>query len=304
MAFTPASAIDTVNAVFGRHDGFRALHAKGIVCRGTFTPDPAAASLSRAAHMHGGTVPATVRFSNAAGDPRHPDWLPDPRGLAIKLYLPDGQRTDIVAVSSPRLPVRTPKDFIALIKAQGPGPRPGAGLPLFLLAHPRVLLVLPALMPTVLPRASYAGITYFGIHAFKWLDGDGRATFVRYALEPDFQAAKLSGKDAKRGGPDYLQNELRQRLATGTAQFTLKLTLAEPGDPIDDPSAGWPAGRRQVTAGRLVVEAIDTERETGDDVLVFDPTRLIDGIESSDDPVLRFRGAAYTESVARRMASR
>jgi catalase len=59
-----------------------------------------------------------------------------------------------------------------------------------------------------------------------------------------------------------------------------------------------------VTAGRLLIEALDTEREHGDDVLVFDPTRVLDGIELSDDPVLKFRGGAYTESVARRMASR
>ena len=35
-------------------------------------------------------------------------------------------------------------------------------------------------------------------------------------------------------------------------------------------------------------------------VLVFDPTRVTTGIELSDDPVLRFRRRAYSESVARR----
>jgi catalase len=58
-----------------------------------------------------------------------------------------------------------------------------------------------------------------------------------------------------------------------------------------------------VHAGTFALHALETERETGGDVLVFDPTRVIDGIELSDDPVLRFRGAAYTESVRRRMAS-
>jgi catalase len=297
----PGEAIDVVNAVFGRHPGSRALHAKGIVCRATFTPDPAAAALTRAAHLHSGPLPATVRFSNAAGDPTHPDWLPDPRGMAIKLYLPGGERTDIVAVSSPRLPVATPEPFIEMIRAQGPGPRPGLGLPRFLLSHPKVLLALPALAPTLAPRSSYAGITYHGIHAFRWLDAAGHVNYVRYTLKPAFQAAKLSPKQAKRGGPDYLQTELRDRLAGGPAQFTLTLIVAEPGDRTDDPSAGWPKTRRRVTAGQLVLDAIDEERDRGDDVLVFDPTRVIDGIECSDDPVLTFRGAAYTESVSRRM---
>jgi catalase len=36
-------------------------------------------------------------------------------------------------------------------------------------------------------------------------------------------------------------------------------------------------------------------------VLVFDPVRVTDGIELSDDPILRFRSPAYRVSVERRM---
>ena len=38
----------------------------------------------------------------------------------------------------------------------------------------------------------------------------------------------------------------------------------------------------------------------GDDILVFDPTRVTDGIDLSDDPILRFRPRAYAASVTRR----
>ena len=34
--------------------------------------------------------------------------------------------------------------------------------------------------------------------------------------------------------------------------------------------------------------------------MVFDPTRVVDGIELSDDPILRYRPSAYAESVKRR----
>src|SRR5262245_41071947 len=30
--------VDALNAVFGIHPGYRAVHAKGVVCEGTFTP--------------------------------------------------------------------------------------------------------------------------------------------------------------------------------------------------------------------------------------------------------------------------
>jgi catalase len=33
---------------------------------------------------------------------------------------------------------------------------------------------------------------------------------------------------------------------------------------------------------------------------VFDPTRVVDGIELPDDPVLHFRRSAYSESIVRR----
>jgi catalase len=89
-------------------------------------------------------------------------------------------------------------------------------------------------------------------------------------------------------------------LAAGPILFSLEVQIAGPGDPTDDPSAAWPKGRRRVTVGALRVTGLDTEREHGDDVLVFDPSRVTDGIECSDDPVLRFRPAAYSESVKRR----
>ncbi len=58
-----------------------------------------------------------------------------------------------------------------------------------------------------------------------------------------------------------------------------------------------------MTAGTLELTGLDTERETGGDILVFDPTRVVDGIECSDDPVLRFRPKAYGDSVAHRSGS-
>ena len=59
-----------------------------------------------------------------------------------------------------------------------------------------------------------------------------------------------------------------------------------------------------MAAGTLELTGLDTERETGGDVLVFDPSRVVDGIELSDDPVLRFRPEAYSGSVEHRTSSR
>src|SRR5581483_1091447 len=104
-------------------------------------------------------------------------------------------------------------------------------------------------------------------------------------------------------GKDYLHSEIRDRIARGPVRFRLELQVANPGDKVDDPSAAWPSDRQRVTAGTLELTALETERETGGDVLVFDPTRIVDGIELSDDPVLRYRHDAYSDSVAARMGA-
>lgn len=303
MTLTPEQAIDSVNSVFGRHQGSRALHAKGTLCKGTFSASPEAASLTRAPHMKGEIIAATIRFSNGSGNPNQPDYLPDPRGLAVKLYVGDDSRTDIVAVSSPRFPTRTPEGFIELVLAQGAGAAALWKLPRFLARHPEAIGVLPVVAPTLRPPASYAVISYYGIHAFKWISDDGREQYVRYAWRPLQQAKGIPPWEARRRGPDYLQEELRRRLGLAPIRFMLELQVAIPGDPVDDPTAAWPKDRRRVHAGTLEVTGLETERETCGDILVFDPTRVIDGIELSDDPVLRFRSPAYSESVARRTAS-
>ena len=292
MAISAEQAVDAINGVFGRHPGYRALHAKGTLCKGQFTATPEAASLTRAQHMLGEPVAATIRFSNGSGNPNHPDYAPDPRGLAVKLYLTDGSRTDIVAVTTPRFPTRTPDGFIDLIQAQ----KAPWKLPLFFARHPEALKVLPIAAPTLRPPASYAVIPYYGIHAFKWIATDGTERYVRYTWRP------LQEGGRRRRDPDYLQDELRQRLEAGPIRFRLELQVAMPGDPVNDPSAAWPSERWRVDAGTLEVTGFETDRETGGDVLVFDPTRVTDGIELSDDPVLRFRSSAYSASVARRTA--
>src|SRR5271157_5163727 len=69
-------AADLFLKAFGSHPGFRLAHAKGIVCKGTFTASPEAAQLSRAAHFSGKAIPVTARFSDATGVPQIPDGDP------------------------------------------------------------------------------------------------------------------------------------------------------------------------------------------------------------------------------------
>lgn len=292
--------MDAINERFGRHAGHRALHARGILCKGDFTATPEGAKLTRAAHMQGEPVAATVRFSNGSGNPGSPDYAPDVRGMATKFYLPDGSRADIVAQTAPRFPARTPDGFVRFIRAMEPGPSQLWRLPLFLARHREALPGLRANAAALKPPASYATRRYYAIHAFRWIDGGGGERYVRYRWLPQAGDESISSEEAKKRGREYLQDEIRTRLAREPVRFDLELQALAEEDDVDDPTAPWRDDRETIVGGALELTELETGRETGDDVLVFDPTRVPDGIELSDDPVLRFRTHAYSASIERR----
>jgi catalase len=295
--------VDAINAVSGAHPGHRAAHAKGMLCSGTFSATEEARRLTRAPHMQGEPVRATVRFSNGSGDPGAPDFLRDGRGIAVKHYLPDGSRTDVVALTLPAFFVRSPDDFLEFTRARAPLPDTGKPdmerLGAFLGAHPESQPVIQAAIG-MKPPASYAQCAYNSLHAYRWLDADGGSRHVRYRFEPEAGIAAIEDDEARALGADYLQDELEARLERDPIAFRVLVQIAGDDDPVDDPTVAWPPERETVTVGRLELTGPDLERERDGDVLVFDPTRVCEGMECSDDPILLFRPRAYSESVRRR----
>ena len=297
-------AIDAVCAISGDHPGFRAVHAKGTLCAATFTPTADASRLSRATHFAGDAVRAHVRFSNGSGNPDAPDYEPrEGRGMATKFYLPDETTTDIVGINLPAFFVGTVDGFLDFCRARVPDPATGepdpAAIGGFLEQHPEALTAGAAVLAAT-PPESYVQCAYNSLHAYRFVDDAGDGRYGRYRWEPEAGEASLSAEDAEARGPDYLQDDLATRLAGSPAAFTLSLQVAEDGDAVDDPTVPWPDERRRVTMGRLEITGIAHDREQGDDVLVFDPTRVTDGIELSNDAILHFRTRAYAESVLRR----
>jgi catalase len=297
--------VASINANYGVHPGHRAAHAKGVLCAATFTPTPEAAQLSRAVHLREGEVRAHVRFSNGSGDPTASDAARDGRGLAVKFYLPDGTTTDVVAISLPAFFARTPEDLLAFNDARRPDPDTGAPnverVGAYLAEHPEALPAVTAAVTHPFP-ASYAALTYNSLHAFGF-EGHDRTRFGRYHFVPEHGEEVLSDEEAATRAPDYLSEELAERLAVGVAAFHVRVELAAADDPIDDPTALWPTGREQVELGRLGVTGLAFDREQPGDVLVFDPTRVTDGIRCPDDPILLARSGAYRVSVSRRVTA-
>ena len=294
MSSLAEEIVDAINEISGVHPGHRAAHAKGTLLSGTFTPNGNASGLTTAAHLQNEPVRVTTRFSNGGGNPGIPDYAREGRGLAVKIYLPDGSKTDIVSLSLPCFFVRTPEDFLSFTKARKD---PERLMPDWLGAHPEALPAIQAALSAD-PPLSYATCAYNSIHSYRWIDSGGGSRFVRYRFEPEAGEHTLPPEEAKARGRDYLQEDL---LARGETAFRLNVILATEEDAVDDPTVAWPEQREQVEVGRLVLDAPEVEREREGDVLVFDPTRVTDGIEMTDDAILRFRGPAYSVSVERRI---
>ncbi len=78
------------------------------------------------------------------------------------------------------------------------------------------------------------------------------------------------------------------------------MTLANPGDPIDDASKAWTGEHKVLNAGTLVLESTQPQDSGDCRDINYDPLVLPSGIEASADPLLAARSAAYASSYLRR----
>ena len=292
--------VNAMNKVFGKHPGFRANHAKGIVVEGSFNASPEAAGLSRAVLFNGSTIPVTVRFSDSTGVPNLPDGskTANPHGMAIKFHLPDGRDTDMVINSLKFFPVSTGEDFRDMLLALAASP-PDAAKPTkfeqFAASHPAV----PAAFATAATPDSFADEQYYGINAFVFTSKAGEKQAVRYQMVPE-RTVHLDAEDAAKRPPDFLMDELPERLKKGPVTFHLKAQLAAADDSTKDATKPWPENRKIAELGVLTVNKVVTNSAEVQKTLLFLPGQLIDGIEQSDDPLIDVRNGAYAISFSRR----
>ncbi len=291
--------VDTFYKIYGTHPGFRVNHAKGVVAEGSFVATPAASALSRAVLFDGNKIPVTVRFSNDGGFPSVPDGAPsNPKGMAIKFHLPGGAELDMVILAVKFFPVATGEEFrdllVAISESPADAPKP-TKLDQFTASHPKF----PASFGSAPTPDSFADQEYHGIDAFVFVDKAGHRQAVRYIMAPE-KSVQLTADEAARKTPNFLVDDLPQRIAKRPVVFHLKAQLAAAGDQTKDPSKPWPGNRKVVDLGVLTLDKPVADSLEAQEKLLFLPTRLTDGIELSDDRLPVIRAKAYALSFARR----
>jgi catalase len=293
------------DTIFGQHPGFRPAHAKGTLLTGTFTPTPAAASLTRAPHMNRPSTRVLVRFSDSTGLPLIPDNNPNahPHGCAIRFYLADRLHTDIISHGANGFPVRTGQEFLEFFRAlaaSDPAKIAGSPLEAFLGTHPKALAFVQ--LPKPAP-ASFATEPYFGITAMRFTNKEGKSQYGRYRIVPDAPVQFLTDAEAAAKGANYLFDDVKERVAKAPITFKVMVQLPNPGDPVDDATTQWPDDRKLVNLGAISLTAPVADDAHEQQHTIFDPIPRVDGIDPSDDPLLELRAALYLISGRRRRAA-
>jgi catalase len=300
-----SNILKAFDAVFGLHPGFRPAHAKGIFCAGTFTPGPAADTLTSAPHATRPSTPVIVRFSNSTGIPTIPDLDPhaSPRGIAVRFMLADHVHTDIIAHSQNGFPVRTGEEFLEFLTAVAnsppTAPHPNA-IEKFLGSHPPALHFVTAPKP---PAASFTREKYFAANAWHFVNAQGDTQFGRFKILPADGTEYLSPEEAAKESPNYLFEEIPARLAKSPATMKLLVQLAAPGDVVDDSTNVWPDSRPELEFGTFTLTKKLDENDPELKKIIFDPIPRVDGILPSRDPLIEVRSELYILSGRRRRAA-
>ncbi len=270
-----------VQSMAGLFDGEgheRLAHRHGVVHRARFVSTGFAADRSDFAGFGDGVaLDAVVRLSALHRELHDRDV----KGMAVKLLMPDGEVSDLVAMTLPVFPVRQSRHFVQLLDALARGGARALGGVAWLVATGRVpVRALAEAFRAGTSATDELAATYHGVQTFYLSraprdDRPAARTPVRYRWVPE---------GAVPPGP-------------GALCFRLELAVGDPAWPhLEDPTRRWPRGAPTIRAGVLDVgEQIDEP-----DGLAFNPLVLAPGIEPGDDDIFSGRAGAYPLAHVRR----
>ncbi len=293
----------------------RVVHARGSGAHGIFEATADMSAYTSAAFLKKGTVtPVFTRFSTVAGFKGSTDLARDVRGFSVKFYTEEGNY-DLVGNNIPVFFIQDAMNFPDLVHAVKP--EPNNEMPQAASAHDTFWDFI-SLMPEAahmtmwimsdraIPR-SLRMMEGFGVHTFKFVNAEGKATFVKFHWKPRLgvhgvawnEAQKISGFDA-----DFHRRDLWEAIENGDyPQWDLGVQLVPEEDEskysfdILDPTKIIPEELVPVQ----IIGTMTLNRNPGNffaetEQAAFDPGRLVPGIDFSDDPLLQGRIFSYMDT--------
>ena len=301
----------------------RIVHARGSAAHGVFECTDAIPELTRA-HLFqkkGTKCDVFVRFSTVAGGAGSVDTPRDVRGFATKFYTQEGN-WDLVGNNIPVFFIQDAIKFPDLIHAVKM--EADKGFPQAASAHdtfwdfislmPESMhMIMWAMSDRTLPR-SLRMIEGFGVHTFRFVNADGKGTFVKFHWRPRLgmqstvwdEAVKLAGAD-----PDFHRRDLHDAIANGdfpiwdlaVQTFDEKFAAKLPYDVLD-PTKLIPEELVPLRViGKMTLNRNPDNHFAENEQVAYMPTNIVPGIEFSNDPLLQGRLFSYLDTQKSRLGT-
>ncbi|WP_235362760.1 catalase [Burkholderia sp. A9] len=294
----------------------RVVHARGTGAFGEFVPSADLNDLTTAKVFTPGTkTPVFVRFSTVMGYRGSPEQARDPRGFAVKFYTEQGN-WDLVGINLPIFFIRDAIKFPDFVHANKPSAVTGvqdANLAFDFFAHaPEATSMLTRLYTTEGMPDSYRHMDGYGVHAFKFVNADGKYTYVKFHWKSQQGMHGLRPKDiAGSIGADWnlMTNDLYGALKAGNApKWDLYIQVLKPSEldafdfnPLDDTKV-W-AGIPERKVGTLTLNRVPDNYFESTEESAFAPSRMVPGIEPSEDRMLQGRMFSYADTQMYRLGA-
>jgi catalase len=299
----------------------RIVHARGSGAHGYFECTDAITDVTRASLFAevGKRTPVFVRFSTVIGERGSTDTPRDVRGFAVKFYTDEGN-WDLVGNNIPIFFIQDAMKFPDLVHAAKPEPH--FGMPQAATAHDTFwdfISLMPesthmmmwAMSDRTLPR-SLRMMQGFGVHTFRFVNADGKSTFVKFHWNPvagthslDWdESLKISGAD-----PDFHRRDLWEAIEAGAfPEWELGVQLFSERQAesftfdVLDPTKIVPEELVPVRPiGRLVLNRNPDNFFAETEQVAFCAAHVVPGIDFTDDPLLAGRIHSYVDTQISRL---
>ncbi|WLQ16462.1 catalase [Hahella aquimaris] len=292
---------------FGAHGYFETLDTlEGVTCASLFK-------------RKGIKTPVFARFSTVAGNKGSADLARDVRGFAVKFYTQEGN-WDLVGNNIPVFFIQDAMKFPDLIHAAKA--EPDRGFPQAQTAHDNfwdfisltpesMHMVMWIMSDRAIPR-SLRFMEGFGVHTFRFINAEGKSTFVKFHWKPAQGMQSVTWDEALRingADPDYHRRDMWNAIQSGdypTWELGVQLfgeTFAEQFE-FDVLDATKLIPEEQVPVkivGRMVLnKAVDNFFAETEQV-AFCTQNLVPGIDQSNDPLLQGRNFSYLDTQLKRL---
>jgi len=299
----------------------RVVHARGYGAHGYFEATDDLSDIT-AAHLFreaGQRVPAFVRFSTVAGNKGSMDLARDVRGFAVKLYTEEGN-WDIVGNNIPVFFIQDPMKFPDLVHAVKD--EPDRGFPQAQSAHDNYwdfVSLMPESMHMIMwqmsdrtiPR-SFRFMEGFGVHSFRFVNAEGKSTFVKFHWKPRQglqsvlwdEALKINGAD-----PDFHRRDLWDAIQSGDyPEWDLAVQLFDDdfadrfAFDILDPTKIIPEEEVPLRViGKLVLNRMVDNFFAETEQVAFCTQNIVPGVDFTNDPLLQGRNFSYLDTQLKRL---